>query len=255
MDKTLIIGNWKMHHNMHKASMLLHELSGLVKTRRNVETVICPNFLVLQSLSLQVNNRQFKLGAQNCHWRDEGAFTGEVSAAMLAGLVKYVLVGHSERRHIFDEHDRDVRQKVQAVIRNGMEPVLCIGETAQERSDGETKYALHDQLVSGLTNVTSDEIERVVVAYEPVWAIGTGDNADVRDVEEAAGIIRKQVSALYGKKAADKLRIIYGGSVSEATAEQYLKAKNINGLLIGGASLDAHQFANIVELAHNNHKN
>lgn len=254
MDKTLIIGNWKMHHNMQSASLLLHELSDKVKIRRGVEVAVCPNFLVLQSLSLQVNNRQIKLGAQDCYWRDSGPYTGEVSAAMLSGLVKYVLVGHSERRHIFDEHYRDIRQKVQAVIRNGMNPVLCVGETAQERADGETRYVIHDQLVSGLTNVTSDEIDQVVVAYEPVWAIGTGDNADARDVAEAAAIIRKQVASLYGKKAADKIRILYGGSVTEATAEQYLGAKNINGLLIGGASLDATQFANIAEMAHNNRK-
>lgn len=251
MDKTLIIGNWKMYHNMQKASMLLHSLSKQVKSRRDVEVVICPNFLVLQSLSLQVNYRLMKLGAQNCYWRDEGAYTGEVSASMLNGLVKYVLVGHSERRHIFAEQDRDIRHKVQAVVRNNMIAVLCIGETARERAEGETTHVLHDQIVSGLANITSDEIDQVVIAYEPVWAIGTGNNAGVKEVKEAVGLIKKQVTALYGKKAGNQLRILYGGSVSEATAEQYLAIKDVKGLLIGGASLDAHQFANIAEMAHN----
>jgi len=254
MDKTLIIGNWKMYHNMHDASMLLHTLSRQVKSHRNVETVVCPNYLVLQSLSLQINHRIMKLGAQNCYWKDEGAYTGEISASMLRGLVKYVLVGHSERRHVFGEHERDTRHKVQAVVRNNMEAVLCIGETAHERADGETKHVLHDQIVSGLSNVTSEEIEHVTLAYEPVWAIGTGDNANPSDVKEAAAVIRKQVTALFGVKAAKKVRILYGGSVKESTAKQYLSVPDIDGLLIGGASLDAHQFANIVEIAHNNHK-
>lgn len=254
MKKSLIIGNWKMHHNMHKASMFLHSLARQVQPHRDVEAVICPNFLVLQSLSLQINHRQMKLGAQNCYWRDEGAYTGEVSASMLSGLVDYVLVGHSERRHVFGEHERDIRHKVQAVVRNNMTAVLCIGETAHERSDGETKHVIHDQLVSGLANITSEEIDRVVIAYEPVWAIGTGNVADPIDVEEAAKLIRKQVSSLYGKEAGESARILYGGSVKDSTAESFLGLENIDGLLVGGASLDAHQFANIVEIAHNKHK-
>ncbi len=250
MTKKLIVGNWKMNLNMHEASLFVHRLAKEVAIHNDVEVVLCPNLLTLQSLSLQINHRQFKLGAQNAYWRDSGAFTGEVSATMLHGLVKYVLVGHSERRHIFHEHDKDIRHKVQAVIRNRMTPILCVGETAAERADGETVHVLHDQIVSGLLNVTSEEVEDLVIAYEPVWAIGTGNNALPRDVAAAAEVIRKQVASLYGKKAALSLRVLYGGSVSAENAGDYLAVDGVDGLLIGGTSLNAHAFASIVETAH-----
>lgn len=252
--KSLIVGNWKMHHNVHQASLLLHRLDKEVSAHKDVETVLCPTILGLQPLSLQVDRRKFKLGAQNCYWRDEGAYTGEVSATQLHGLVDYVIVGHSERRHVFGEHDKDIRHKVQAVVRNNMKPILCVGETATERADNETKHVIHDQIVSGLANLTSDEVEHVAVAYEPVWAIGTGDNASSRDVEEVASLIHAQIAALYGEAAASSVRILYGGSVSDTNAEQYLGLERINGLLVGGASLNAHAFAKIVDLAHTKHK-
>jgi len=250
MTKKLIVANWKMNLNMQEASLFVHKLSDLVPVRNDVEVVLCPNMLTLQSLSLQINNRQFKLGAQNSYWRDSGAFTGEVSATMLRGLVKYVLVGHSDRRHKFHEHDKEIRHKIQAVVRNRMTPILCVGETASERADGETMHVLHDQIVSGLLNVTSEEVEDIVIAYEPVWALGTGDNAMPRDVVAAAGVIRKQVASLYGKKAAENVRVLYGGSVTPDNAGDYLSIKGVDGLLIGGASLNANDFAAIAEKAH-----
>lgn len=250
MRKTLIVGNWKMHHNTHQASLLLHRLSEKIKTHTDSEIVVAPNFLVLQSLSLQVNHRQFKLAAQNCEWRDEGAYTGEVSATMLHGLVKYVIVGHSERRHVYGENHVDIRKKVQAAIRNNIQPILCIGETASERADGETKHVIHDQIVSGLANVTSEEISSIVIAYEPVWAIGTGDSASPDDVAKATALIRKQVGSLYGKEAASSVRVLYGGSVNGDNAADYLAIKEIDGLLVGGASIKADEFARITESAH-----
>lgn len=250
MTKKLIVGNWKMNLNMHEASLYVHKLAKQVPVHNDVEVVLCPNLLTLQSLSLQINHRQFKLGAQNAYWRDHGAYTGEVSATMLHGLVKYVIVGHSERRHIFHEHDKEIRFKVQAVIRNRMTPILCVGETAAERADGEMNHVLHDQIVSGLLNVTSEEVESLVIAYEPVWAIGTGNNAMPRDVASAVDVIRKQVASLYGKTAAGNLRVLYGGSVSADNAAEYLDVPGIDGLLIGGTSLNAHDFSAIVEKAH-----
>lgn len=250
--KKLIAANWKMNLNTQQASLLLHKLSSTITVRRDVEVVLAPNMLTLQSLSLQVNHRQFKLAAQNCYWRDAGAFTGEVSATMLRGMVQYVLVGHSERRHTFHEHDKDVRHKVAAVIRNNMKPILCIGETSMERSNDETLHVLHDQLVSGLLNVTSEEIKDIVVAYEPVWAIGTGVSAKPEDVAMAIKAIRQQIRSLYGKVAADDVRILYGGSVTAETAPSYLGVKGVDGLLVGGASLKAKEFASIVESAHTN---
>jgi triosephosphate isomerase len=250
MTKKLIVANWKMNLNMHEASLFVHRLAKEVAIHNDVEVVLCPNLLTLQSLSLQINHRQFKLGAQNAYWRDSGAFTGEVSATMLHGLVKYVLVGHSERRHVFHEHDKEIRHKVQAVVRNRMTPILCVGETAAERADGETMHVLHDQIVSGLLNVTSEEVEDLVIAYEPVWAIGTGNNALPRDVAAATEVIRRQVASLYGKKAAEKVRVLYGGSVSADNAGDYLGVQGVDGLLIGGTSLNANAFSSIVETAH-----
>lgn len=252
--KILIVGNWKMYLNTHQASILVHKLSEKTPSHNDVQTVLCPSVMTLQSLSLQVNRRQFKLGAQNCYWRDEGAYTGEVSATMLRGLADYVLVGHSERRHVFGEHDRDIRHKVQAAFRNGIKPILCVGETAQERADGETMHVLHDQIVSGLLNVTSEEIADLTIAYEPVWAIGSGQAATPADLKTATKTIRKQISALYGTKAGTSVRILYGGSVSSENCESFLGVDGVDGLLVGGASLKAEEFASIVEKAHNSRK-
>lgn len=239
-----------MNLNMQEASLYVHQLSKLVKTHRDVEVVLAPTALTLQSLSLQVNFRQFKLAAQNFYWRDSGAYTGEISATQLRGIVQYALVGHSERRHVFHESDKDIRAKVQAAIRNHLTPILCVGETAFERSEDETQAVLHDQLIGGLANVTSDELEQIVIAYEPVWAIGTGQNALPVDVSYAIRAIRSQIKHLYGQKAADNIQVLYGGSVTTDSAADYLALPDVDGLLVGGASLDAHAFSEIVKKAH-----
>lgn len=246
----LIVGNWKMNLNTHEASLYVHKLAGLVKGHRDVEVVLAPTLLALQSLSLQIDRHQFKLAVQNLYWRDHGAFTGEVSATQLKGVVEYAIIGHSERRHIFGETDKDTRNKVQAAIRNHIKPILCIGETASERADGEMKDVIHDQLLGGLANVTSEELDQVTIAYEPVWAIGTGNNALLEDVTNAVKAIRSQIKHLYGEAAAKSIRILYGGSVKASSAASYLALPDVDGLLIGGASLDAHEFSEIVELAH-----
>lgn len=249
-DKKLIVGNWKMNLNMHEASLYLHQLSKQVKMYRDVQVVLAPTIFTLQSLSLQVNPRQFKLAAQNFYWRDNGAYTGEVSATQLRGIIQYGIIGHSERRHIFGETDKDTRAKVQAAIRNRIKPILCVGETASERANGETADTIHDQLVGGLANVTSDELEEVVIAYEPVWAIGTGDSAMPSDVTKAIRAIRSQIKHLYGAAAAETISVLYGGSVNENNAADYLMLPEVDGLLIGGASLDARVFSEIVKKAH-----
>ncbi len=249
-DKKLIVGNWKMNLNTHEASLYLHKLSELVDVRRDVEVVLAPTLLTLQSLSLQVDRRQFKLAAQNLYWRDHGAFTGEVSATQLRGIVDYAIIGHSERRHVFNETDKDTRSKVQAAIRNNIHPILCIGETAGERANNETNDTIHDQLIGGLANVTSDELKDIIIAYEPVWAIGTGDNALPDDVVKAIKAIRSQIKHLYGATAAKDIRVLYGGSVTADSAGDYLKTEGVDGLLVGGASLDARAFNEIIKKAH-----
>ena len=250
MRKKLIIGNWKMNFNMHEASLYLHKLMNMLPSHRDVEVVLAPTILTLQSLSLQVNRRIAKLAAQNCYWRDSGAYTGETPVAHLRGIADYALIGHSERRYIFIESEKDIRLKVQAAIRNRIRPVLCIGETIQERTLGETKDVLADQLTSGLANITAEELGEVVVAYEPVWAIGTGDNAKAIDVKKATQMIRRHISHLYGKKAAESVRILYGGSITPASAADYLAIDELDGLLVGAASLDAYQFKEIISKAH-----
>jgi triosephosphate isomerase (TIM) len=248
--KKLIIGNWKMNLNTHDASLYLHKLEHSMKAHHNVEVVLAPTTLTLQSLSLQVNRRMFKLATQNFYWRDFGAYTGEVSATQLRGIVDYGLVGHSERRHIFKETSKDTREKVQAALRNRIKPVLCIGETIDERTNGETYDVIHDQLVAGLANVTSEEITNVVIAYEPVWAIGTGNNATPKDVADAVRAIRSQVKHLYGANVAQQQYVIYGGSVKADSAADYLATPGVDGLLVGGASLNEHDFISIVQKAH-----
>lgn len=250
VNKKLIVANWKMNFNVHDASVFVHHLAKEIAVHRNVEVVLAPTLLTLQSLSLQVDHRQFKLAAQNFYWRDFGPYTGEVSASQLRGLVDYALVGHSERRHVFREHDKDVRNKVQAALRNNIKPILCIGETARQRAEGETGGVIHDQLLGGLANVTSEEFEHVVIAYEPVWAIGTGNNASPDDVKNVVRLIRRQIDHLYGDIAAKNVRILYGGSVSSHSALTYLNTDGVDGLLVGGASLNRHEFIAIVDAAH-----
>lgn len=250
MRKKLIIGNWKMNFNMHEASLYLHKLMSTLPSHRDVEVVLAPTILTLQSLSLQINRRIAKLAAQNCYWRDSGAYTGEIPAAHLRGIADYALIGHSERRYIFIESEKDIRLKVQAAIRNRIYPVLCIGETIQERTLGETKDVLADQLTSGLANVTAEELDKVVIAYEPVWAIGTGDAAKPVDVKKATQMIRRHIAHLYGKKSAESVRILYGGSVTSTSAADYLAIDGLDGLLVGAASLDAYQFGEIISKAH-----
>ncbi len=238
-----------MNLTVHESSLYLHKLGHTLKSHRSVEMVLAPSMLAIQSLSLQVERKHFKLAAQNLYWKDEGAFTGEVSAHQLRGLVSYAIIGHSERRHVFGEHDKDVRNKVQAAVRNGITPILCVGETAHERASKETSGVLHDQIVGGLANLTAEEVSELVIAYEPVWAIGTGDNALPSDVENAAHIIRRQVDHLYGRETGATVRVLYGGSVNAQNAASYLGISSIDGLLVGGASLKVHEFETIIEAA------
>ena len=247
MNKKLVIANWKMNLNMQESSIFLHKLSEKVQAHRGMEVILAPSTFTLQSLSLQINHRQFKLAAQNFYWRDHGAFTGEVSISQLRGIVQYVLVGHSERRNIFHETDKDIRAKVAAAIRNNIRPILCIGETSDERNHDETNLVLNDQLLGGLANVSSEDVSKVIIAYEPVWAIGTGVNANPDDIRKAVKTIRSQSKNLYGAKTAEEIQVVYGGSVQPEFATDYAKIKGVDGLLIGGASLSVEKFAQITQ--------
>lgn len=248
----LIAGNWKMNLNTQEASVHLQKLENAIKIYRDVEVVVAPSFLTLQPLSLQIDRRKIRLAAQNAYLKDSGAFTGEVSFNMLRNLVHYVIIGHSERRLYFNETLPMVRDKVAAAIRNGIAPIVCVGETHQERVMGETKQVLHDQVVSALANVSSEDVEKVVIAYEPVWAISTfgGTLAKPSDIQREITYIRKQVAHLHGQKIADSVRVLYGGSVDDQIARGYLELEGCNGALVGNASLNHHKFAGIINAAH-----
>jgi triosephosphate isomerase len=250
MSRILIVGNWKMNLNTSQASLLIHRLQERVKIHRDIEVVLCPPMLTLQPLSMQIDRRKFRLGAQNAYHKDEGAFTGEVSVHMLRDLVHYIIIGHSERRHVFGETNAEISLKVQACVRNNISPILCVGETKHERLEGETNQVLHDQLTVGLNGVTSSDLHDLVIAYEPVWAIGTGDSATAAQIEEATKVIRKNLEALFGPRSAKRVRVLYGGSVNPDVSRGYLEIDGIDGLLVGGASLNYHQFSDIVDSAY-----
>jgi triosephosphate isomerase len=248
----LLVANWKMHLNSSQASLLLHRLQERTRIHRGIEIVLAPSMLTLQPLSMQIDRRKFRLAAQNAYHKDEGAFTGEVSFTMLRDLVHYSLVGHSERRLYFHEDLPTVRDKVQAAVRNGITPILCVGETKQERKEGQTKQVLHDQVTTALSNLTSQEIADLVVAYEPVWAIGAGDPAKPHQIEEAITCIRHNISELYGAKVGEQVRVLYGASVEPEFVGGILSIGSVDGLLVGGASLNPYKFADIIEAAYRN---
>ncbi len=241
-----------MHLNTQQASVLAHRLHETIQKRRDVEVVIAPSMLTLQPLSHEIDRRRFRLCAQNAHPQDEGAFTGEVSFAMLGELAHYCLVGHSARRLYFGETDDFIRDKVAAAVRNEIVPIICVGETRIEREAGESRKVLSNQITTALMNVTSSDLENVVIAYEPVWAISTFDGilAKPEDVEEAITFIRKQIASLYGARSAAKVRILYGGSVNEHDAANYLRVDGVDGVLVGAASINYKQFSKIAEVAY-----
>jgi len=248
--KIMIAANWKEHFTTSQASHFLHRLQESVPLRQNVEVVLFPNIMVLQPLSVQIDRRKFRLGDQDGYYKDEGAYTGEVSMAMMRDLVHYVTIGHSERRHIFNENDDIAAKKVQSAVRNGIMPVLCVGETLQEKLAKETKQILHNQLTAGLMHVTAREVGAMVIAYEPVWAIGSGEIPKLDEIEAALKYIRTQVKDLFGPKAAKLVRVLYGGSVNDHNAHAILSLEDCDGGLIGGASLQYQKFGKIVDIAY-----
>ncbi len=256
MRKLLIVGNWKMHLNASQSSLLLHRLQETIDGHRDIEVVLAPSLLSLQPLSIQLDRRKFRLAAQNAYFRDEGPFTGEVSFMMLRGLVHYAIVGHSERRHIFHEDLPMVRDKVAAAVRNEIVPILCVGETKTERDDNETKQVLHDQLASALANLTAEEVNGLVVAYEPVWAISSGNNfathamAKPAELAEAVSDIRAYMKEVFGSPTAKGLRVLYGGSVVPEAVHGFLNQPGVDGFLIGGASLNYQVFGEIIKAAY-----
>lgn len=254
MRTPLVAGNWKMHKThleaIHLVEELGHHLADSIEDR--VEVVLCPPFTSLRSVQTTTEDRHqsFGVGAQNMHWEAEGAFTGEVSATMLKTLrCRYVILGHSERREHFLETDEIVNRKVKAAFSAGLVPILCCGETDPEREAGETEAKVARQVSEGLAGVTAEEAREVVVAYEPIWAIGTGKTATPDDAQRTIAHIRGVLAEVLGDQVADGVRILYGGSVKAGNAAALFGQPDIDGGLVGGASLDAAEFAGICKAA------
>jgi triosephosphate isomerase len=247
MRTPLVIGNWKMQGTLAEARTLATAIRDGLKRPRGVEVVVCPPFTALAAVGEILAGSPIRLGAQNCHWEASGAHTGEVSPAMLAELgCRYVLVGHSERRRELGETDQRISLKAQAALAHGLTPVLCVGETADERRQGLTFTTVEGQLRAGLAGMMPDAVAQIVLAYEPVWAIGTGVHATPAQAAEVHGYLRGLLSELTSKETAQTIRILYGGSVKADNADALAAEPEIDGALVGGASLNAPGFIAIV---------
>jgi triosephosphate isomerase len=249
--KDLICGNWKMHGTHLEAIQKVQKLSYRLETAdyERVEVVVAPPFTALRSVQtvIEADHLPIVLGAQHTHWENEGAYTGEVSPVMLAKLsVRHVIVGHSERRQHFGETDDLVNRRARAVIANGMTPIVCVGETLEERDAGSTEEVVVGQVRRGLAGIPAGDLARSAIAYEPVWAIGTGRNADPDDAGAVCELIRDTVAEMAGTEAAAGIRILYGGSVNPGNIKGFMAKRHIDGALVGGASLDPDTFASIV---------
>jgi len=250
--RPLISGNWKMNLNHFEATALLDKLRYLVSKDDlvTVEVSIHPPFTDVRTVQTFIESEKVNiaLGAQNCHWEDAGAFTGEVSPAFLAKLnVRYVIVGHSERRELFGETDESVNRKLKAVLKHAMVPILCVGETLDEREVGSTDTKVTGQVRSGLAGLSAEQVGAMVIAYEPIWAIGTGRTATTEDAQAVCASIRVTVAEVAGAEAATTVRIQYGGSVKAANAAELMAQPDIDGALVGGASLEPEGFAQIIQ--------
>ncbi len=246
MRVPVIAGNWKMNKNNDETKKFIQEFEKLMG-ETEVEVVICPTFTSLASAAQMLSNSSVKLGAQNMSWEDEGAFTGEVSAEMLLDLgVDFVILGHSERRQIFNEKDEIINKKVVKALEKGLRPILCVGETLEEREDKKAFEIVKDQLIKGFDNVSKNEASKVIVAYEPVWAIGTGKTASPEDANEMASFVRSILKELFTEAISEEIIIQYGGSVKPANVEEIMNQADIDGALVGGASLKPKDFIEIV---------
>ncbi len=246
MRLPIIAGNWKMNMTKDAALKYVAELKDKVKDT-DVEVVICPPFTLLSILKDACEGTNIKVGSQNMYWEESGAFTGEVSPVMLKDLgIDYCIIGHSERRQYFGETDETVNKKIKAALNHGIIPIVCVGETLEERNEGKTESLLKEQVTEAFKGISDDETRNIVVAYEPIWAIGTGETATPEMANSAIAYIRELIKGLYNDDISEEIRIQYGGSVKPSNAEELMKQNDIDGALVGGASLKADSFSEVV---------
>lgn len=248
MRRPIIIGNWKMNNTVSESIRLITELKGMLSGKQEAEVAVAPSMVCLHPCEIALSETSIGLVAQNVYFEEKGAFTGEISASMLLDLnCKYVIVGHSERRQYFFETDEVINKKVKSVLEHEMSPILCIGEQLAQREEGKTLSVVEDQLRICLRGVHDEQAERVVVAYEPVWAIGTGKAATPEMAQQVHHYIRSSLENMYSKNVASAMRIVYGGSVSSKNIGAFMKLQDVDGALVGGASLDAQSFVDIIQ--------
>ena len=247
MRTPIIAGNWKMNKTVAEAVELVRALRESTAAVDKVEMVVCPPFMALTAVKEVLAGSKIALGAQNMYWEEKGAFTGEISPLMLKDVVTYVIIGHSERRQYFGETDVTVNKRVKAALAHGLTPIVCVGETLAQREAGETAAVVNSQVTDGLNGLTSEQAQAIVVAYEPVWAIGTGRASSGADANAViAQNIRAPLSKLFGETVAQGIRVQYGGSVTPANIEEFMGASEIDGALVGGASLKVADFTTII---------
>ncbi|WP_096436921.1 triose-phosphate isomerase [Alteribacter populi] len=248
MRKPIIAGNWKMNKTKQEAVDFVQEVKGLIPSKESVDAVVCSPALFLDALTKEVEGSDLKIGAQNMHFEENGAFTGEVSPVALRDIgVEYVIIGHSERRDMFGETDESVNHKVHAAFTHNLTPIVCVGESLQEKEADKTADVVTTQVKKGLEGLSEEQVKQTVIAYEPIWAIGTGKTASADDANETCGVIRSVVKSTFSEEAANAVRIQYGGSVKPANIEELLGKSDIDGALVGGASVDPQSFLQLVE--------
>ncbi len=246
MRKKVIAGNWKMNKLPNEAIELIEKLTPLVKNTDS-EVIVCVPYIDLFYVLMQTQGTNIKVGAQNMHWEEKGAYTGEISGDMLSKMgVEYVIIGHSERRAYFAETDETVNKKIKAALSYNLKPIVCVGESLEQRETGVAKEIITKQTELALEGVNSKDLEKIIIAYEPIWAIGTGKTATKEDANESIKWIREKIVEKYGQQVADGVIIQYGGSVKSSNAKELFEMSDIDGGLVGGASLDAEEFAKIV---------
>lgn len=246
--RPLIAANWKMHKTTQEAKNFMSELLPKIADVKDCDVLICPPYTLINSVDQGRDGTNILLGAQNMHFEEKGAFTGEISPGMLKDLnCEFVLLGHSERRWVFGESDELINKKLLVAFSNGLIPVLCVGEQLEEREKNLTEQVILNQMEKGLKGVSEEYISRLVIAYEPVWAIGTGKNATTKDAKDAIALIREFIHSRFGAEVADKIRILYGGSVKPANVKSYMEQEGIDGALVGGASLEPDSFVSLIK--------
>ncbi|WP_248621047.1 triose-phosphate isomerase [Enterococcus cecorum] len=248
MRKPIIAGNWKMNKTASEAKAFAQAVKNSLPSNEKVDSVIGSPALFLETLVSEAKGTELQIAAQNCYWENAGAFTGETSPAALADLgVQYVIIGHSERRDYFHETDEEINKKAKAIFANGMTPILCCGESLETYEAGQTAAWIEGQITKGLVDLSAEQVSSMVIAYEPIWAIGTGKSADANIADEICGVVRSTVEKLYGSEVAQKVRIQYGGSVKPENIAEYMAKENVDGALVGGASLQPESFLKLLE--------